>query len=377
LAGWCTNTNSRRSRSPLETDARHTRSAPIHPCQIRRDLEVARARYIVGDTLIDGRADKIDCAAARAAIQAASTAQARATGPNGVPGTHRLLERAGYQLTEIAAAGILADARWPDRLCGAWRDHTGRIGTLWARTLDDTEHTDTRYLYLKGATRTNLPPYGLSDLPRRSADARRDLVLVEGLIDVHQLRAHGIENVAALGGTSISPHTFEQLHRHGIETVTLCLDNDDAGRVATARAIENLARAGRSPDIYVTDPAQLAPANDPDELVRQRGVAAWGELANARSCGIAWRAHQLVAVSRDAPLTERRAALARAGRWLGTLPPRLALEQEDALRSIAKRCGYSTEAVERAFHARYWDPPQRIREPARSPSEMRALSLER
>src|SRR5207253_7958 len=44
--------------------------------------------------------------------------------------TGRLLERAGYRLEEIAA-GVLADKRWPGRLCGAWRDEHGRIGTLW------------------------------------------------------------------------------------------------------------------------------------------------------------------------------------------------------------------------------------------------------
>src|SRR5207247_5902578 len=133
-------------------------------------------------------------------------------------------------------------------------------------------------LYLRGAGRAGLPPYGLSDLLAQAADSRREIVLVEGFLDLHQLRARGVETIAALGGTSISPKTFEQLHRLGIETVTLCLDNDDAGRSASARAVENASRARRSPDIYVVDPAQLAPAKDPDELVRQRDVAAWWEL---------------------------------------------------------------------------------------------------
>lgn len=35
-------------------------------------------------------------------------------------------------------------------------------------------------------------------------------------------------------------------------------------------------------------------------------------------------------------------------------PPRLALEQEDAVRAVAERSGYSPAAVERAFRARYW-----------------------
>jgi ParB/RepB/Spo0J family partition protein len=84
----------------------------------------------------------------------------------------------------------------------------------------------------------------------------------------------------------------------------------------------------------------------------------------AATCGIAWRAHELTAVTRDSPIAERRAGLARAGRWLGGLPPRLALEQEDALHAVADQCGYSATAAERAFQARFfrevkieWDRP--------------------
>lgn len=281
--------------------------------------------------------------------------------------TRRLLEHAGYSDAEIRASGVLADSRWPGRLCGAWRDDYGRIGTLWARSLDDAEDAGTRYLYLRGASRTNLPPYGLSDMLVGPRDTRRECVLVEGLIDVHQLRAHGIENVAALGGTAMRPHVFERLHRRGIETVTLCLDKDDAGRSATARGIEQSARAHHGPNVYVVDPARLAPAKDPDEFIRTRGEASWHELLATRRCGIEWRARELAAgISRDSPAAERRAALARAGRWLGTLPPRLALEQEDALRDVAEQCGYSCEATARSFRARFWSAPEREHQPTRS-----------
>jgi Toprim-like len=278
--------------------------------------------------------------------------------------TRSLLERAGYRPEEIAKAGVLADSRWPGRLCGAWRDSYGRIGTFWARSLENEAAADSRYLYLRGASRTDLPPYGLSDLLDRPPDSRREIVLVEGFFDIHQLRAREIPNIAALGGTSVRPQTFERLHRLGIEAVTLCLDNDEAGRAATARAVEHSARARRSPDVYVIDPGQLGPVNDPDELVRVRGPAAWHELVKTRTCGIAWRAHELTAVTRDSPIAERRAGLARAGRWLGGLPPRLALEQEDALHAVADQCGYSATAAERAFQARFfrevkieWDRP--------------------
>jgi DNA primase len=248
---------------------------------------------------------------------------------------------------------------------------------LWTRALSDVTAADTRYLYLRGAARTNLPPYGALDMRTDSRNAPRELVLVEGFMDLHQLRAHGIENIAALGGTSTSPRTFERLDWLGIDVVTLCLDRDDAGRAATARAVEHSTRARQSPDVYVIDPERLAPTKDPDALVRELGTEAWHTLVETRTCGIAWRANEFArTVGRDSPASERRAALARAGGWLGGLPPRLALEQEDALQAIADRCGYSREAVTRSFRARFWGAADR--EPqARSRTDKRALSLER
>jgi hypothetical protein len=256
--------------------------------------------------------------------------------------TQRALRASGYSADELRASGLFADGRWPGRLCGAWRNEWGRVGTFWARAVEDAEPDAARYLYLRGVVRANLPPYGL----QRGV---RELVLVEGFFDHHQLRAHGVENSAAIGGAATNPRLFERLSHLGICEVTLCFDADDAGRAATARAVENAARAKASPSIFVATPL----AKDPDELVREHGIEAWHQ--QSRECGVAWRATELLGdVVSSAPLVARRDALARAGRWLGSLPPRLALEQEDALRAVSERSGYSIEAVRRAFQARFF-----------------------
>ena len=75
---------------------------------------------------------------------------------------------------------------------------------------------------------------------------------------------------------------------------------------------------------------------------------------------ISWRVLEFAGeVNTDSPAETRREALTRAGAWLGSLPPRLAVEQEDAVRAIADRCGYSCEAVEQAFKARFWSTGHR------------------
>jgi DNA primase len=262
------------------------------------------------------------------------------------------LRQSGYSDDELSSSGLFADRRWPRRLCGAWRNEWGRIGTFWARSVDDIEAAETRYLYLRGTGRTNLPPYGL-------ARGIRELVLVEGFFDYHQLRARGVENVAAIGGTATNARLFERLSHLGIEEVTLCLDGDSAGRTATARAVDNALRAKTSPTVYVATP----PAKDPDELLRNSGREAWEQLLQDRECGVGWRANELLGgVQATDPLVERRGALARAGAWLGSLPPRLALEQEDAVRRVADRCGYSADAALRSFQARFWADPSLTRD---------------
>ena len=265
------------------------------------------------------------------------------------------LQAAGYTELEIAVSGVLADGRWPGRLCGAWRNEQGRIGTLWARSLQDTD-ASSRYLYLRGASRSGFPPYGLSDVLRLPADARREVTLVEGLIDVHHLRSKGFPSVAAIGGARVQPEALRRLGRVGIDSVVLALDNDASGRDGTARAVECITRLTDAPTLRVLDPERLGKSKDPDAFVREHGVAKFGALVAEADCAVTWRAREFAfGITSESEAPRRRAALARAGNWLGALPPRYALEQEDAIRQVAERCDYSVEAVQRAFRARFWD----------------------
>ena len=197
-----------------------------------------------------------------------------------VPGeifTKNALEAAGYSELELAQSGVLADGRWPGRLCGAWRDERGRVRTLWARSLRDAD-SSTRYLYLRGASRSGLPPYGLSEVLRLPPAERREVVLVEGLVDVHQLHARGYPTVAAIGGARVQSSAVVHLRRLGFDSVVLALDNDPSGRDGLARAIEDVSRARVAPDLRVLDPRQLGDSKDPDAFVREHGLDRFRQL---------------------------------------------------------------------------------------------------
>jgi DNA primase len=273
----------------------------------------------------------------------------------------------GHADAEIVASGLFADTRWPGRIVGAWRNERSRIVTLWARTID--AHDAERYLYLRGAPRAGTIPYGLSDtLTKRARDTRDCLLLVEGVMDVHILQAHEIGPVAALGGTTVQSHLFEQLADLGIEHITFSFDNEAAGHDATARSIDACVRAARSPNTWVIDPDLLGTAKDPGELVRIHGSAAWQRATAAPICGVTWRALELTGptTTTDNELAKR-AELARADAWLSQLPARLAVEQTTALDLVANTLGYDPTAVQRAFQARHWSrDPSLIAHPSRA-----------
>jgi Toprim-like len=286
--------------------------------------------------------------------------------------TKRLLESAGYTEHEISRSGVLADGRWAGRLCGAWRDEHASIRTLWARTIHDAD-TAPKFLYLRGAGRSGLPPYGLSDVLKLPPRERRELVLVEGLLDVHHLRAHGLANIAAVGAARIQPDTLAGLTRHGIETVTLAFDNDQAGREGLARAIDRATRLenARVPALRVVEPSKLGDSKDPDEYVRMHGIDVFRERLQESECGVTWRTvDRMRHLGPASSQSERRAALEGVGMWLGRLPARLALEVEDAIRVAAERSGYEPIAVERAFRAKFWaaEPERPERERALHPT---------
>jgi DNA primase len=185
---------------------------------------------------------------------------------------------------------------------------------------------------------------------------RTEIVLVEGLLDVHHLRAKWFLAIAAIGSTRLHRASAERLLRLGFNSVVLAFDNDTPGREGAARAVDEIARASSGPAVRVLEPRLLGEAKDPDAFVRSRGVEAFRDLVGQAGCGISWRALEITqGVFGVDSAQSRRAALARAGAWLRTLSPRHALEQEDALRAVAERCGFSAAAVERAFRARFWD----------------------
>ena len=159
----------------------------------------------------------------------------------------------------------------------------------------------------------------------------------------------GMPNVAAIGGARLQPAAISHLTRAGVDSVVLAFDNDAAGRDGISRAVEAFSRAQEAPAMRVVEPTDSG-IEGSRRVCAEAGDRQFPRAVEHAECGVTWRAIELTGQVNvhDVP-NSRRAALARAGEWLGTLPARLSLEQEDAFRIVADSCGYSAPAVERFF----------------------------
>jgi len=210
------------------------------------------------------------------------------------------LEGRGYGRDELEASGLLKDSRWTGRLTIPWRDRWDHLATFAARDLTGKADEGQKYLYLAGATKPEA--FGL-DEALRTEEGRRNLVLVEGLVDVVSLHARGFPNVAALGGGGnlLTANRWERLSSYGVRAFTLVLDNDPAGREGTLAAVENASKGNNVPNVYVVDPEELEDCKDPDELVRRRGLKAFRSLLEQRVHAYRFKARSLVQKHKPGP----------------------------------------------------------------------------
>lgn len=112
----------------------------------------------------------------------------------------------------------------------------------------------------------------------------KDIVIVEGELDSLSATAKGVENVVAIGGSSISSDQVKDAIRRGAKSFTLCLDTEPGKEEETVKrlntAIEVILREGVSRIYIVTLPDLGGGKTDPDRLIKESGVDAFREAIN-------------------------------------------------------------------------------------------------
>lgn len=210
----------------------------------------------------------------------------------------------GYAEDELMAVGLLTEHeerhtrydRFRGRLMIPIRDLDGRVVGFGARTLDPDGvpkylNSPQTALFDKGRL-----IFGL-DMARRHIREAREVVLVEGYLDVMTAWQHGFRNVVAQMGTSLTETQLRLLQKQSKRFV-LALDPDAAGAKATLRSLQ-LARETLDRELDVRFDARglvqlegrlkadirvvtLPDGQDPDKLIRTDPTAWPRLLAEAR-----------------------------------------------------------------------------------------------
>ena len=195
--------------------------------------------------------------------------------------------------------------RFRGRLTVPIRDARGRVIAFSARILGPGEpkylNSPDTPLFDKGRTLFNLDKGG----PASRATHR--IVVVEGQMDVIALDQAGIQDAVAPLGTAMTEAQLGLLWRLSPSPI-LCFDGDAPGQKAAVRAaLRALPHVGPGRSLgFVT----LPPGEDPDDLIRARGRAAFDALLGQPEPLVdrLWR-HELEAAPLRTP--EQRAGLRR------------------------------------------------------------------
>ncbi|NNM51291.1 MAG: DNA primase [Pseudomonadales bacterium] len=158
-----------------------------------------------------------------------------------------------------------------DRIIFPIRDFRGRIIGLGGRVLNDDKP---KYLNSpeSGVFHKGRELYGLYEA--KQAGKIKQLLVVEGYMDVIALAQHGLRFAVATLGTATSTTHIERMFRL-VDHIIFCFDGDDAGRGAAWKAVNACLPV-------ITDGKRLGfmflpEGEDPDSLVRREGAAAFAE----------------------------------------------------------------------------------------------------
>lgn len=188
------------------------------------------------------------------------------------------MRRKGYSLKDLEECGLVGNAQRPydafaNRIIVPIMDSMSNVIAFGGRIY----HGEKDVAKYKNSTNTTLfdkgrTIYGINFIKRdkkMNGVAYKELILVEGYMDVISLGASGIKNVVACMGTALTDGQARELSRM-TENLYVCYDGDGAGKKATIRNVDILSKFVQNVRVISLDEGK-----DPDETVREGGAEAF------------------------------------------------------------------------------------------------------
>ena len=270
------------------------------------------------------------------------------------------MTKKGYTKAELLEAGLVVQNKngglydkFRNRLMLPVVDTRGDVVAFGSRVLDKSEP--------KYMNSSETPVYSkrrvLYGLNLAKKTKRPNIILCEGNLDIVTLHQAGFDNAVASMGTALTVEQTRLLSRFTKELV-LCYDNDNAGKIATERALQILNGSEFSVKVLQlprrrTEDGELV-KQDADDFIKFQGPDAFERLLNGSENGVEFRMAQ-VAGKYDFTSDESRVAYCEEiSDLLASLPG--AVEREVYTVRAAETAHISPDAmkleVQRAFKRR-------------------------
>ena len=272
------------------------------------------------------------------------------------------LIREGYSQEELASAGVVRAGDdgvnhdlFRGRLMFPIRDAHGNLVGFGARSLDGSEP---KYL--------NSPQGALFDksrilyaMDRARTDVRREgAVIVEGYMDAIAAHQAGFKNVVAQMGTALTEFQVDEIRRL-TGKMTMALDQDAAGQIATLRSLDVVLENFRTKEISHRGPdgstqtidadpriIVMPPGHDPDEVIH-RSPSDWMKLVESAIPAITFRINAITSQGDiDSPEGKAR-CVAEAAPFIHLLEG--GIQQANAVELLANNLSVPIDTVKAAL----------------------------
>ena len=175
-------------------------------------------------------------------------------------------------------------------------DEEGQLTTIYGRSIGNGKG---RHLYLPGRST------GLWNAP--AIKTHSEIILTESVIDALSVMVAGFANVIAVQGTNgVKDADIETLKRHGVTSVILLLDGDDAGGKAVGRLRPKFEAAGLEVRVKALpaehDPNSYLQAHGAEALSRFLASDAWH--VTPESSGVGGTPNEMNPMPRPVPDTD-------------------------------------------------------------------------
>ncbi len=210
------------------------------------------------------------------------------------------MTRKGYTKRELLDAGLVVQNKngglydkFRNRLMLPVVDTAGNVVAFGSRVLDKSEP--------KYMNSSETPVYSkrrvLYGLNLAKKTKRPNIILCEGNLDIVTLHQAGFDNAVASMGTALTVEQTRLLGRFTKELI-LCYDNDNAGKIATERALQILQNSEFSVKVLQL-PRRLVDGEyikqDADDFIKFQGPDAFERLLTGSENGVEFRMAQVAA----------------------------------------------------------------------------------